>query len=450
MKHFIRFTLLVSLLATSLMPMLYPAIPAKAAGPTLNMVDNGVFDNVNSMSAAQIQSYLSVKNTTDFTNDLTCLASFQTPNFFWDGSYWHYGDLPANTTYGRTWSTAYGPATISAAQAVYQTAQFWGLNPQVILATLQKEEALPHGTSCATWRFNSAMGMNCPDSTLHDYPAINIFGTCVAQEKYAGYTRQLLWGSFQLIFSRMRSEGDGNLGWQGNGDVHYVGKETAGSRARYAGGPIEVNDGQVNLCNTSGGACQTWTIANGATASLLSYTPFYPQMFGYWLNEIISASGGSATCKTAGQSNVYRFYSQKFNNAHFFTTTIAERDALFIDSNWTYEGVAFCASPTALTGYAPIYRYYSPAYGNVHFFTANENEKTALAGDAHWLYEGVSFFEPTSSTTNPNAVPIARFWSPKFNNDHFFTGGSAETAALKNDPNWRFEAAAAWYGELPQ
>jgi hypothetical protein len=209
------------------------------------LMDDQIFDNSGSMSESQIQSFLASKG--------PCLANYSDVDPSWNGSTWSY------------------TGSVSAAHIIYKVSQQWGLNPQVIIATLQKEESLITGTSCDGWRYNSAMGYGCPDS-----------GGCNA--KYAGFTRQVLWGSWQLKFNKERSYG--NLAWDGDGDITYVGYMTAGVRKRCNACSNFSYDGNVSIDG------QVIHLDNGTTASLYTYTPHlgqsFPGIFESWFGTVLS------------------------------------------------------------------------------------------------------------------------------------------------------------------
>ena len=242
--------------------LMLPAKPAQAADyNNSHLMDDQIFDNVGSMNEAQITAFLAGSDGR-LAGGSTCLKSFSTPNFHFDGTNWRYGDInttnPTDPNYSHRWDLAFGPANITAAQAIYQVSQQWGLNPQVVLATLEKEETLISGTACDAWRYNSAVGYGCPDS-----------GGC--NPKYLGFSRQILWGSWQLKFNKERSYG--NTAWDGDGDISYVGYMTQGAYRR------------CNACSTinfDGNAVidtQTIHLDNGTTASLYTYTPHLGQAF---------------------------------------------------------------------------------------------------------------------------------------------------------------------------
>lgn len=217
--------------------------PAHADANT-RIIDDAVFDNVNSMSAGDIQSWFSG----NFPNG--CLTHYQAPD-------------------PQSWS-GYG-ANVSAAQAIADTAHIWGINPQVILTTLEKEEGLVSGHGaygCSQTAFNSAMGYDCPG------PIQPATGTCVAHQSNLGFSAQINHGSWQLEFGRFRSEGNGNLGWDGDGDITYYGYMTQGTRARCNSCGAQYYSGTITLSDNT-----TLNVENGATASLYSYTP-YIQSFG--------------------------------------------------------------------------------------------------------------------------------------------------------------------------
>jgi len=225
-----------------------------------NLLDTYVFDNTNSMTTAQIQSFLN-----QFPN--SCLSSYSAPDPL---SYFSYGSF------------------VSAAQIIKDSSTLWQVNPQVILTTLQKEEQLVDGSQgCANWKFWSSMGYNCPGTATYPYTYSDVINsatypnglppdlanganqTCVAQAKNIGFAAQVNHGAWQLSFARHRSEGDGNLSWDGDNSVIYYGFMTAGTRPRVQGGTATTYSGTVTLNDGN-----TVTLYNGATASLYSYTPF--------------------------------------------------------------------------------------------------------------------------------------------------------------------------------
>lgn len=202
--------------------------PAYAAFDANNIIDNSIFDNHTTMSANDIQNFLN-----GFPS--SCLKNYQAP---YPIDYFNYGE------------------NVSASTVIRRAADLWGINPQVILATLEKEQSLVSGgAGCADWRYNSAIGMGCPDN-----------GACPAPE-YAGFSKQVTKGSWQLMFARHRSEGD--TAWNSDGSVWYGGYMTAGNRARSDGGQSAYYDGYATIDGSS------VYMSNGATAALYTYTPHF-------------------------------------------------------------------------------------------------------------------------------------------------------------------------------
>lgn len=115
-----------------------------------NIIDDSVFQNVNTMSPTAVQQFLNDRNS-------VCLRAYQTPSIL------------GNNNYG---------GNVSAAQAVVQAAQLWNINPQVLLVTMQKENSLITRTSCPDYVYRTSLGVGCPDTA-----------PCDAQ--YFGLSRQL-------------------------------------------------------------------------------------------------------------------------------------------------------------------------------------------------------------------------------------------------------------------
>src|SRR4051812_22322049 len=115
-------TLLTALLfgLFSLMVMFTPAVKAYS---NTRIIDDSVFDNVNSMNEAQIRAFIN-------SRPGTCLVNLGTA-------------FPEPKDY-----FTYGPNLVDAARVIYVAAHAWGLNPQVILTTLQKEQSLLTDNDC--------------------------------------------------------------------------------------------------------------------------------------------------------------------------------------------------------------------------------------------------------------------------------------------------------------
>lgn len=233
---------------------------ANAAFDPNNIVDNAIFDSSQTMSTSDIQNFLN-----GFPN--SCLKSYSSA---YPISYSEYGQ---NT---------------SAATIIRRSADLWGLNPQVILTTLEKEQSLVSGNAgCPEWKYNSAMGMGCPDN-----------GACPAPA-YAGFSKQVTKGSWQLMFNRQRSEG--NTAWNGDGSVGYYSFMTAGYRARTQGGSSAYYDGYITIDSSK------VYLSNGATASLYSYTPHFHgnQNFVIIFERWFGLTKGTKIIKKADDSTFY-------------------------------------------------------------------------------------------------------------------------------------------------
>lgn len=222
-----------------------------------NLIDDAVFDNSATMDVATIQSFLN-----QFPN--SCLKNYSAP---YPNSYFSYG------------------GNVSAATVIRRASDLWGINPQVILTKLEQEESLVRGNAgCQDWRYNSAMGMGCPDG-----------GACPAPG-YAGFSVQVTKGAWQLKWNKEASIG--NVNWQGNGDITYGGKMTQGNRQRCNSCQVVYYDGYYSMDGVLA------HMDNGATASLYTYTPHVPSSFP-GLFELFFGSGSTrATYNNVAINNV--------------------------------------------------------------------------------------------------------------------------------------------------
>ena len=139
---------------------------------------------------------------------------------------------------------------------------------------------------------------------------------------------------------------------------------------------------------------------------------------------------------------VYRFWSPVYQ-AHFFTTDVAERDAINArwSNIWTYEGPRYTAFSTQVAGTIPLYRFWS-ARLNGHFYTADVSERDAVIArwPDTWSYEGVAYYVYPNTTSAPDTVPVARFWS-SVSQHHFYTASVTERdGVIRNwSATWSYE-----------
>jgi hypothetical protein len=243
---------------------------ASAASFNKNRImDDSIFENANSMSAGAIDNFLN-----SFPN--SCISpskgfAARVPNGYSPNGGYTYG---GNGTAGQVIATA---------------AQTYGINPQVLLTTLQKEQSLVSGAAgCSTNRIAKAAGYGCPDSGgSYSYTGLDLYtlngntftvadGICVNSAAKAGFSQQIIRAAWMLKFSEQRSKG--NVNWaviQGNWDNSddpqscYSGYMTQGTWARCPSGGTAYYDGFTTIDN------QSTYIGTGATAALYRYTPHF-------------------------------------------------------------------------------------------------------------------------------------------------------------------------------
>ena len=159
-------------------------------------------------------------------------------------------------------------------------------------------------------------------------------------------------------------------------------------------------------------------------------------------------SGGDSGEGAGGElSPVYRFYSPK-TKGHFFTMNEGEKDDLIATAShiWNFEGTAYYAYRTQVSGTVPLYRFYSPG-AKGHFYTRNEGEKDGLIADHAdiWNYEGIAYYVAPSHSSG--TTPVYRFWAPGAKH-HFYTRSEAEKDNLIATAAhiWNYEGVAfyAW------
>ncbi len=220
----------------------FAAIPQEPGFNPNKIIDDKVFSNSNTMSASDIQKFLQDKGSILANTSPDFLAKLREPN----------------TSNPRT-----------AAQLIYDASKEAGINPQVILVTLNKEQSLITGRQGATGdvlqrALDFSLGFGCPDSQ----PCGLI---------YKGFYNQLFGGV-----------DEGNNSYLGAAKSLMKSFSTPGGRGPYFNGAIAKVGDAITLPNTLGSyenvqANQSIVLSNSATAALYRYTPHvYNGNYNFW------------------------------------------------------------------------------------------------------------------------------------------------------------------------
>ena len=195
--------LLVSLSGSALA---YANTPSIDPSYNSRIIDDAIFLNSGSMSVSDIQNFLNSKVPTCDTNHQGGLAQYPPP-------YTCLKDYVDPTT-GK-----------SSAQLIYDEATSIGLNPQVILATLEKEQGLVSDTWPYPSQYKSAMGYGCPESQS------------VCDSSYYGFYNQVHLGARLLRAGDARDCGDTSTlpGWTVSSQWAQGNTVTIDGRATYLG-----------------------------------------------------------------------------------------------------------------------------------------------------------------------------------------------------------------------
>jgi hypothetical protein len=231
------------------------------------LIDDVVFNDAYSMSGPQIDAFLNARS--------SCLSSnsgFSAPN-------------PVG--YSPSGGFQYG-GNVSAGTVIANAAQVYGINPAVLIVTLQKEQSLITSTSCSTNTIAKAVGYGCPDSAgSYSYSGVNLYtrngttftsvsGICVNSAAKAGFSQQVIRAAWLLKFSQQRALG--NTGWaviQGSWDNSddlsscYSGLMTQGTFKRCSNSTPTYYDGWGVIDGVA------TFMSSGATAALYRYTPHF-------------------------------------------------------------------------------------------------------------------------------------------------------------------------------
>lgn len=243
MRRLVLFLTISLILVSSVIGIILTSPIAKANSfDPGNIISDSVFTNSTSMSADSIQQFIVAKGVSCTNGQAPCLKNY--------------------TENGK-----------SAGTIIMEIARTYSINPQVLITTLQKEVGLVTLTTPESWRYRTAMGYGCPDSTP---------GVC--NDQYFGFTNQLTWAAkmFRAIMNNTPT-------WYtpyilGNNYIQYHPNASCGGT-------------NVN-------------IKNRATQALYNYTPYQPNQ------AALSAGYGQGDgCSAYGNRNFWLYFNDWFGSS---------------------------------------------------------------------------------------------------------------------------------------
>lgn len=248
------------------------------------IIDDGVFTNSNTMTASNIQSFFNSKVTCDtygsktselgggtraqwliahgYSVPVTCLRDF------------YENPTTGENNYGKAIPTG----AISAAQIIYNYSQMFNINPQVIIATLQKEQGLVTDEWPTVRQYSQALGFGCPDNVAPGAPACNPAYSSFSTQVYqaARHFRGFINNSpgwyvpFTTGINSIRWSPDANCG---SGNVNIQNRSTV---ALYSYTPYQPNPAALNAQYGQGDSCS----AHGNRNFFLYFTDWFGSTFG--------------------------------------------------------------------------------------------------------------------------------------------------------------------------
>ena len=219
--------------------------------------------NYNSMSEGDIQAFLTSKNSCGNRDYGYYTALSGNPNYRWHFENGHFICL-SEERFGHNDNEIGFQYGESAAHIIWQAAQDYRINPQVLLVLLQKETGLITDPIPNNGDYRKATGYGCPD-------------TAACSSQYYGFRNQV-----RNAAALFRTVLDG--GW-----TNY---------------PLGNNYIQYNPNAACGGSVVN--VRSLATSALYRYTPYQPNA------GALAAGYGTASCGAYGNRNFYLYFEDWF------------------------------------------------------------------------------------------------------------------------------------------
>ncbi|MGQ7310502.1 FG-GAP repeat domain-containing protein [Microbacterium arabinogalactanolyticum] len=233
-----------------------------------NIISDEVFTARDTMTEAQIQAFFEAKvpkclGGTDKYGPIVCLKDYKTNSV----------NRPADQ-----YCNGYSGATAEpASRIIARVSQSCGINPQVLIVMLQKEQSLVTHTWPSAWRYDKALGQGCPDDAACN-PA------------YVGFFYQIYGAARQM---KVYMEG------------YYF--------KYYAPGKTwNIRYNPDVACGSS-----PVTIANKATSALYYYTPYQPNAAA-----LRAGYGEGDACSAYGNRNFYNYFTDWFGSTQTLPASV--------------------------------------------------------------------------------------------------------------------------------
>ncbi|MFT4306919.1 MAG: hypothetical protein QM604_08515 [Microbacterium sp.] len=223
-----------------------------------NIISDEVFYDSGALSQSEIQDFLDAK-VSSCRSGYTCLKS-------WSG--------PSSSQSANAMCSAFtGSTAETAASLIYKVAQACGINPEVLLVMVQKEQGLVTSSAPSTYAYNYAMGYNCPDTT-----------GCTSDG--LGFATQVYGGAYMLKRYSNPTGTSAYFTWYAPGNTWSI----------------------LYNPDTSCGSSGVY-IQNQATANLYYYTPYQPNAAA-----LAAGYGTGDSCSAYGNRNFYNYFTDWFGS----------------------------------------------------------------------------------------------------------------------------------------
>ena len=352
-----------------------------AAVPPDLIISDSTMRAYDSMSVAQIQAYLNTQTgplktlvTSDY--DKTITISTSQPNI----------NLTPDTDGVKK----------PASQIIWEACQQWKISPKVMLTMLQKEQSLLTRTSLTSTTLARAIGAGCPNGTTNKYPG---FGNQIwhGARLLDGYGEGKNGSTVPLWTPGLSNS------YTPDG-VHTA---TLATYKLYVYNPsITGNTNFYNIYLARFGDPTAQPIAGPAGAVFRFYNTKLGSHF-YTVSapeantvqaryyDTFKYEGVAYISTPAKNPNpLYRFFNMK-NGAHFYTASEAEMANVRakLSSTFKYEGPSYTVSLVPAAGSATVYRFFNTKNGT-HFYTASVAERDAVRAKlaSIYSYEGPNFY----------------------------------------------------------